>query len=122
MRSLIFLCILGIALACIACSNDPNAIRQQSQQATEQVKKGAEQARTDLTAAAQGVKQGLQSNSPVDLNSADKSQLMSLSGITDQQANAIIAHRPYRTAHDAVAKGAISESEYQAIANRVTVK
>src|SRR6185312_1433646 len=122
MRSLIFLSILGIALASIACSNDPNAIRQESQKATEQVKKGAAQARTDLTAAAQGVKQGLQSNSRVDLNTADKSQLKSLAGVTDQQADAIIADRPYRTAHDAVAKGAISESEYQSIVNRVTVK
>ena len=122
MRTFVALSILAVALGFFACSNDPNAIRQESQKATEQAKKGVEQARTDLTAAAQGVKQGLQSNSQVDLNTADKSPLMSLPGITDQRAKAIIAGRPYSTAHDAVTKGAISESEYQAIANQVTAK
>jgi DNA uptake protein ComE-like DNA-binding protein len=133
MRTLIFLPILVIGCASIACSNNPNTTRQQaandtqqikqdSAKAAEQIKKGAEQARTDLTAAAQGVKEGLQSNSQVDLNTADKSQLMSLPGITDQQASAIIADRPYSNTHDAVAKGAISESEYQAIKDRVIAK
>jgi DNA uptake protein ComE-like DNA-binding protein len=133
MRNYVLPIFLAIAVALIACSNNPNTTRQQaandtqqikqdSQKAAEQIKKGAEKARTDLTAVAQGVKDGLQSNPQVDLNSADKSQLESLPGITDEQAKAIIANRPYRSAHDVVAKGAISESEYQTIASHVTVK
>lgn len=133
MRIFILLFVLATAGVFTACSNDPNTTRQQaandtqqikqdSQKAAVQIKKGAEQARTDLTAAAQGVKEGLQSNGQVNLNTADKSQLTSLSGITDQQAKAIIAGRPYGENHDVVAKGAISESEYQAISNRITTK
>jgi len=117
----------------IACSNDPNTTRRQAASATEQlkrdsreaagnIKKGAATARTDLTAAAQGVKEGLndKSSSELNLNDANKAQLMGLSGIDEARANAIIADRPYRRAHDVVSKGAISEAEYQKIAAHVT--
>ena len=114
----------------IACSNDPNTTRRQAASATEQlkrdsreaagnIKKGAATARTDLTAAAQGVKEGLndKSSSELNLNDANKA---GLSGIDEARANAIIADRPYRRAHDVVSKGAISEAEYQKIAAHVT--
>lgn len=116
----------------LACSNDPNVTRQQAANATEQIKKesreaagnikkGADTARTELTAAAQGVKEGLndKSSSQVDLNSANRAQLMGLPGISERRANAIIANRPYQRAHDVVSKGAISEDEYQKIANHL---
>jgi DNA uptake protein ComE-like DNA-binding protein len=135
MRICNFLRILPCALllGSVACSNDPNVTRQQAANATEklkqdskeatmQVKKGAEQARTDLTAVAQGVKDGIneKSSATVDLNHATKRQLMSLPGIGAARADAIIAHRPYNNAHDAVTKRAISEDEYQRIANRIS--
>lgn len=117
----------------IACSNDPSATRQQAQNATEQlkrdsreaagdIKKEADQARTSLTAAAQGVKEGLndKASSQVDLNTADKAQLMGLPGIHEPQADAIIADRPYQSSHDVVSKGAVSENQYQQIASHVT--
>jgi DNA uptake protein ComE-like DNA-binding protein len=125
--------LLAFAVAAIACNNDSNATRRQAQQATEQlkrdsreaagnIKKGAETARTQLSAAAQGVKQGLddKNSSKVDLNNADKAQLMGLSGIDEDRANAIIADRPYSSSHDAVRKGAISEDQYRSIADHVT--
>lgn len=126
--------LLAFAAAVISCnSNDPNATRQQAQQATEQlkrdsreaagnIKKGAETARTQLSAAAEGVKQGLddKNSSKVDLNNADKAQLMGLQGIDENHANAIIADRPYSSAHDAVHKGAISEDQYRSIADHVS--
>ena len=83
----------------VACSNDPATTRQQAAKTTEElkresreaagnIKKGAEVARTDLTAAAQGVKDGLsdKSSSLVDLNSANKAQLMGLPGIDEARA------------------------------------
>src|SRR4051812_25015112 len=95
--------------------NDPSTTRQQAASATEQlkrdsreaagnIKKGAATARTDLTAAAQGVKEGLndKSSSELNLNDANKAQLMGLPGIDEPRANAIIADRPYRRAHDVV--------------------
>ena len=134
MRSIFSIAIIA-ALIIIgsACSNDSNTTRQQARNATEELKrdsreaagdlkKGTDQARTSLAAAAQGVKEGLndKSSSQVDLNSANKAQLMGLPGIDEPQANAIIADRPYRNPHDAVKKGAISEDQYQKIADHVS--
>ena len=117
----------------VACSNDPATTRQQAAKTTEElkresreaagnIKKGAEVARTDLTAAAQGVKEGLsdKSSSLVDLNSANKAQLMGLLGIDEARANAIIADRPYQRPHDVVSKRAISAAEFQKIEKHVT--
>jgi DNA uptake protein ComE-like DNA-binding protein len=134
MRTTVLLSITAALMAgSIACSNDPNTTRQQAASATEQlkrdsreaagnIKKGATTARTDLTAAAQGVKEGLndKSSSELNLNDANKAQLMGLPGIDEPRANAIIADRPYRHAHDVVSKGAISEAEYQKISTHVT--
>ena len=121
-----------LAFAGVACNNDPNTTRQQAANATEQlkkdtreaagdIKKGAETAKTQLTAAAEGVKEGSadKSSSQVDLNSANKAQLMGLPGINEARANAIIADRPYDRAHDVVRKGAVTEDEYQRISGQV---
>ncbi len=123
----------GIALGFAACSNDPATTRKQAANATEQlkqdtreaagdIKKGAEVAKTNLTAAAQGVKEGLndKSSSHVNVNTASKGELMGLPGIDEAQANAIIADRPYRTPHQIVTKGAVREDEYQKISSRLT--
>jgi len=131
---LYFFVLLTLTIAGIACSNDPGTTRQQAANATEQlkresreaagnIKKGAAVAETQLTAAAQGVKEGIndKSSSLVDLNSANKAQLMGLPGIDEARANAIIADRPYQRPHDVVSKGAISANEFQKISNHVTV-
>ena len=134
MRTTLFLTFTAaLAIIGLACSNDPNTTRQQAQSATEQLKrdsreaagdlkKGTDQARTSLTAAAQGVKEGLndKASSQVDLNTADKAQLMGLPGINEPEANAIIADRPYPIPHDVVRKGAVTENQYQKIANDVS--
>jgi DNA uptake protein ComE-like DNA-binding protein len=122
-----------LAIAGIACNNDPNATRRQAANATEElkkdgreaagdIKKGAETAQTQLSAAAQGVKEGMgdKNSSQVDLNNANKAQLMGLPGINENRANAIIADRPYTRAHDVVRKGAITEDEYQQIAGKLS--
>jgi len=131
---LYFFVLLTLTIAGIACSNDPGTTRQQAANATEQlkresreaagnIKKGAAVAETQLTAAAQGVKEGIndKSSSLVDLNSANKAQLMGLPWIDEARANAIIADRPYQRPHDVVSKGAISANEFQKISNHVTV-
>jgi DNA uptake protein ComE-like DNA-binding protein len=132
-KPIVYICLSALACLGSACNNNPSQTRQQAQQATEElkrdsreaagdIKKGAETARTQLSAAAQGVKQGMadKSSSQVDLNTADKAQLMGLPGINEARANAIIADRPYRQPRDVVRKGAISEEEYQRIAGSVT--
>lgn len=135
MRSqVLFVLTIALAIAGLACSNDAGTTRQQAANATEQlkkesreaagdIKKGAAVAQTQIAAAAQGVKEGLndKNSSLVDLNSANKAQLMGLPGIDELRANAIIADRPYGRPHDVVAKGAISTSEFQKISDHVTV-
>ena len=134
MRTKIGIMILSVlALVSVACSNDPATTRKQAANATEQlkqdareaagnIKKGAGVAKTDLTAAAQGVKEGMndKSSSQVNVNTASKAELMGLPGIDEAKANAIIADRPYRNAHQIVGKGAVSEDEYQKIASHLT--
>lgn len=133
MRKLFFAPILVLMVALCACSNDPNKTRQQAASATEElkrdsreaagdIKKGADTARTELTAAAQGVKEGLNDtrSSQVNVNTASKSELMGLSGIDERRADAIIANRPYQAPHDVVKKGAISEDKYQRIASHLS--
>lgn len=125
---------LALAIGGIACSNDAGTTRQQAAKATEEVKqqsreaagnikKGAAVAQTQITAAAQGVKEGLndKNSSLVDLNSANKPQLMGLPGIDEPKANAIIADRPYQQPRDVVRKGAITTSDYERISQHVTV-
>ena len=125
---------IALAVAGIACSNDAGTTRQQAAKATEQlkqdsreaagnIKKGAAVAQTQITAAAQGVKEGLddKKSSLVDLNSANKAQLMGLPGIDEARANAIIADRPYQQPRDVVQKGAISGNEFDKISDHVTV-
>ena len=126
--------ILGTCFGLIACSNNPGSTRQQASDTTKElkqeareaagdIKKGADTARTQLTAAAQGVKEGLndKDSSQVNLNTASKAQLMGLPGIDEAQANAIIADRPYRHAHEIVSKGAVTEDAYQKISSHVRV-
>lgn len=133
-NQVLFVLTTALAIVGLACSNDPGTTRQQATNATEQlkkesreaagdIKKGAAVAQTQITAAAQGVKEGIndKSSSQVDLNSANKAQLMGLPGIDEPRANAIIADRPYGRPHDVVAKGAISASEFQKISDHVTV-
>lgn len=125
---------LALAIGGIACSNDAGTTRQQAAKATEEVKqqsreaagnikKGAAVAQTQITAAAQGVKEGLndKNSSLVDLNSANKPQLMGLPGIDEPKANAIIADRPYQQPRDVVRKGAITTNDYERISQHVTV-
>lgn len=135
MRTNLSLALSGVlAIGGIACSNDAGTTRQQAAKTTEElkqqsreaagnIKKGAAVAQTQITAAAQGVKDGLndKNSSLVDLNSANKPQLMGLPGIDEAKANAIIADRPYQQPHDVVRKGAITANEYQRISQHVTV-
>jgi len=123
-----------LAIGGIACSNDAGTTRQQAAKATEElkqesreaagnIKKGAAVAQTQITAAAQGVKEGLndKNSSLVDLNNANKAQLMGLPGIDEPKANAIIADRPYQQPRDVVRKGAISAKEFEKISDHVIV-
>ena len=117
------LLVLGqlVLTGCNACTtrpSNPDQVREKTAEATADLKDNAK-------AVAQGIRDGLTrptSDHPLDLNSASKSQLMSLPGIDDAAADRIIAGRPYDDSHQLLDKHIISRDEYSKIADSITVK
>ena len=108
---------LTILLCCLgaACTNqNPDQIRQKTAEETSAIKR-------DTKALAEGVKDGLSNKKTVDLNKASKDELTSLPGVTPQDADRIIAERPYANTHQLVSRRIISEDEYGQIQDRLVV-
>jgi DNA uptake protein ComE-like DNA-binding protein len=84
----------------------------------------AKTAAEDAQAAAQGVKDGWNrgTHSAVDVNSASETDLAALPGMSHREARKIIANRPYSDKHDLVAKGVLTEEQYQSIRDDVAAK
>ena len=96
----------------------PDEVRERTAAATSEVG-------NDAKAVAEGVRDGLRRPTPgqtLDLNSASKAQLKTLPGITDREADRIVAGRPYSTDHDLLDRRILSREEYDKIADSVTVK
>jgi DNA uptake protein ComE-like DNA-binding protein len=113
--------ILAVALPLVgipACSNkdNPDEIRRQTAQATETM-------RRDTKAVVEGVKEGMRSDKTsdkaVDVNSCAREDLLGLPGMTQHEADRIIAARPFKNANELVARHIISESEYDKIRDRI---
>jgi DNA uptake protein ComE-like DNA-binding protein len=103
--------------ACTGCSRQeksPEQIRQDTANATAKLKR-------DTVAVAQGLKEGLSSKQMVDVNAASKSDLTSLPGITDAQAERIISARPYDNKDQLVTRRVLRQEQYDKIASRITV-
>ena len=102
----------------VACApnQSPDQLRKETAEATSTLKR-------DTKAVAEGVKDGLTSNSKrsVDLNTASKDDLASLPGVTARQADRIVAERPFGTTRQLVTRHVVSEDEYAQIQDRVTV-
>jgi DNA uptake protein ComE-like DNA-binding protein len=97
-----------------ACSNkeNPDEIRRQTAQATETL-------RRDTKAVVEGVKEGMHSDKAVDINTASRQDLLNLPGMTERDADRIIAERPFKSAHELVARRVIPQSEYDKISDRI---
>ena len=61
-------------------------------------------------------------SSLIDLNSASRDDLMSLDGIGEVRADAIIRARPFRAKTELVERRLIPEALYDKIADKVTVR
>jgi DNA uptake protein ComE-like DNA-binding protein len=93
--------------------NNPDEIRQRTAEATETV-------RQDAKAIAEGVKEGMESgHKAIDLNRASRDELLTLPGMSQREADRIIASRPYNNARDLVTRHIVSRSEYDQISDRV---
>ncbi len=119
MRSLNLRPVLVMALALplvniTACSSkdNPDEIRRQTAQATETM-------RRDTKAVVEGVKEGMRSDKAVDINTASREDLLNLPGMTQHDADRIIAARPFKSAHELVARHLVSDSEYAKISDRI---
>jgi DNA uptake protein ComE-like DNA-binding protein len=112
-------------------------IQQQAQRATEQAKVAAKEAADEARIAAanaerdahdvaKGVRTGLHNgkngSSLVNVNTATRVDLESLPGVTPTTARRIAENRPYDTTHDLVRKGAVSQAEYDRIADNIATK
>jgi DNA uptake protein ComE-like DNA-binding protein len=109
--TLAFSSLVACTLGC-APNQSPDQIREKTAQATSEVTR-------DAKAMAEGVKEGLNRDRTINLNKASKADLLTLSGISDHQADRIIAERPYADTHELVSRRLISQEEYDKIRNRI---
>ena len=113
-RSVAMLTFLGLIACAWGCApnQSPDQIREKTAEATSQVTR-------DAKAMAEGVKEGLSRDKTINLNKASKDDLLTLSGISDHQADRIIAERPYANTHEIVSRRLISQGEYDKIKDRI---
>lgn len=105
-------------------SNATAKVKEESRVAAKNLDEAAHQAAHDARVAAQGAKEGWnrKETTVVNVNSASKTQLESLPGMSAKQSENVINNRPYSSKHDLVAKGIISQEEYDRIADRLTAE
>ncbi len=137
------MCVLGVLVfAFLGCTDGkPNdqEIREKSAQATRDARQGAKElaAKTKVAAAnavegvnaaAQGIKDGVNSGKggdtgdKVDINSASTARLALLPGISISKAHDIVKGRPYRGAHSLVRRGLLTQEQYDRIADQITAQ
>jgi len=109
---------LALLLASLtACSDNnnkdnPDEIRQRAADATATM-------RRDTRAVVEGVKEGMNRDKTININKASREDLLSLPGVTQREADQIIADRPFTDAHDLVKRRVLPESEYVRISDRI---
>jgi DNA uptake protein ComE-like DNA-binding protein len=107
---------LVLPLATITACNtkdNPDEIRRRTAEATETM-------RRDAKAVAEGVKEGMsRDKKAVDINKASREELLSLTGLTEHEADRIIAQRPYDNTEDLVTRHVLPQGQYNRIADRI---
>jgi DNA uptake protein ComE-like DNA-binding protein len=98
--------------ACTSNKDNPDEIRRRTAEATQTM-------RRDTKAVVEGVKEGMGHDKTVNINKASREDLLSLPGITERDADRIIADRPFADAHELVTRHAISDAEYDKIRDQV---
>jgi DNA uptake protein ComE-like DNA-binding protein len=116
LRPLCIFMLASLLTAITACTNNrdnPDEIRRRTAEATETM-------RRDTKAVVDGVKEGMGSdNKAININKASREDLLSLPGMTEHDADRIIAERPYDNADDLVRRRVIPGPEYDKIRDRV---
>ena len=107
--------LLAALSGCTQKQQSPQELRERTAQATADLKR-------DTKAVAEGIREGWSRDKPLDLNSARKEQLVSLPGVTEGEADRIIAARPYDDPGELVTRRVISKTQYDKISDRVVAK
>ena len=118
MKRISALCFAAFALALLAACVSP----QNPQDLKEKTAQATAEAKRDAKAVAQGIREGWSRDKPLDVNSATKDQLTQLPGITDADADRIVANRPYRTPEELESRHILPKSKYDRIADLVKAK
>src|SRR5271157_3177898 len=113
-RHVFIILLLAVLAGCTQQKNSKD-LKEQTAQATAELKREAQ-------AVAAGIREGWSRDKPLDLNTATKDQLLSLPGVTEAEANRVIAGRPYSEPGDVVTRHIMPKTEYDKIADRVTAK
>ena len=105
--------LLASFTACTNNKDNPDEIRQRAADATATMKR-------DTKAVVEGVKEGMNRDKTVNINKASREDLLSLPGVTEHEADRIIASRPFGDAHDLVKRHVLPEAEYARISDRIS--
>jgi DNA uptake protein ComE-like DNA-binding protein len=110
---------VAIVLLCglTACTQNqnPEELKEKTARATAELKVNAK-------AVAAGVREGWSRDTPLDVNTATREQLISLPGVTRVEADREIAGRPYNDPSELVTRHILPQSKYDKIADRLTAK
>jgi helix-hairpin-helix protein len=109
-----------IALLCVSgCTQNnpsPEKIREETAKATSETVR-------DAKAVAKGVADGIkQQHGPLDINHATADQLQNLPGIDSEDAQRIIANRPYHQASDLQKRHLLSKAKYDQISGNIVAQ
>lgn len=110
--SLALWCVVSSGLSLVGCTDDhqqnSDELREKTAERTAELKRNAK-------SVAEGVKEGWNRDEKrVDLNAASKEELVG-AGLTRQQSERVIAHRPYENSRELMTRHILSEDEYKQI-------
>lgn len=112
-RLMITVLLLTVFIGCTDHRDNPDEIRRRTAEATETM-------RRDTKAVVDGVKEGMgRDDKAININRASREDLLTLPGITERDADRIIADRPFENADDLVKRRVVSQAEYDRIRERV---
>jgi competence protein ComEA len=111
----VFAMVLLCGLVACTTNQNPQELKEKTAQATAELK-------VDAKAVAAGVREGWSRDKPLDVNSATREQLTSLPGVTEAEADGVIAGRPYDDPGQLVTRRILPKGKYDKIADRLTAK
>jgi competence protein ComEA len=111
----IFAIVLMSGLTACTSNQNPQDLKEKTAEATATLK-------TDAKAVAAGVREGWSRDKPLDINTATRDQLTSLPGVTDAEADGVIAGRPYDDPEQLVTRRILPKSKYDKISDRLKAK